>query len=85
MHMERFYRNLWRMERHTEMRRIQDDERKLFPELKAAADAEKPDTGAAGQYPWGQRPERVPVGVRKYFTRCDAPAGDCQALRRNSG
>ena len=51
MKMEQFYRNLQRMEQLTEMRRIQDEQRTLFPELTAVAAGEEPDPGAARKYP----------------------------------
>ena len=73
MNMELFYRNLQRIERITEMRRIQDEQRTLFPELTAVAAGEEPDPGAARKYPWSQCTERVTMGVRKHLAGCDAP------------
>ena len=66
MNMELFYRNLQEIERLTEMRRIQDEQRNLFPEFTAAAAGEESDTGTSGKQPWSQCAERITVGVRSF-------------------
>ena len=85
MNMELFYRNLQRMEQLTEMRRIQDEQRKFFTELTKTTTGKEPDPGAVGKYPGCQYTERLKMGVWKYFAGCDAFAGNRQTVSCHGG